>query len=117
MSRTQSRGRSRRSTMRITRCATAAFLGSLAVGTPVSAQGRFVVVNGQRLNDTQVAHLERRACTPIPNGRYWLDPQTGAWGYAGNPSVQGVLGEACGQQRRSLSERRQLYRPGEILSR
>ncbi|MGZ9080227.1 MAG: hypothetical protein ACXW2A_18050 [Burkholderiales bacterium] len=119
MSRTQSRGRSRRSTMRITCCATAAFLGSLAVGTPVSAQGRFVVVNGQRLNDTQVAHLERRACTPIPNGRYWLDPQTGAWGYAENPSVQGVLGEACGrgQQSKSLSERRQLYRPGEILSR
>jgi hypothetical protein len=66
----------------------------------------------------QIAHLERRACAPIPNGKYWLNTQTGAWGYAGNPHVQGVLGEACVRQQRprSLSERRQLYRPGEIVS-
>ena len=81
------------------------------------AQTRMVVVNGQRLNDAQVASLEQRACTHIANGAYWLDVQTGAWGYAGNGRVQGVFGEMCGQRQKSLSERRQLYRPGEILSR
>lgn len=74
-----------------------------------------VIVNGQRLSDAQVAGLERRACTHIPNGHYWLDVQSGMWGYAGNGRVQGVFGEACGQRQKSLSERRQLYRPGEIL--
>jgi hypothetical protein len=80
------------------------------------AQSRTVVVNGQRLSDVQVASLEQRACTRIPNGSYWLDLRTGAWGYMGNPRVQGVFGEYCGRQPKSLSERRQLYRPGEILS-
>jgi hypothetical protein len=75
-----------------------------------------VIVNGERLSDIQVGALEQRACTRVPNGYYWLNFQTGAWGYAGNPRVQGVFGEFCGQRQKSLSERRQLYRPGEILS-
>jgi hypothetical protein len=96
----------------------AVFIGSLAASVPAAAQTRAVIINGQRASDTQVAYLEQRACTRIPNGNYWLDPQSGAWGYAGDPRVRGVLGQVCasGQQRKSLSERRQLYRPGEILS-
>lgn len=102
--------------MRMAAVPIAILAGWLATATPSAAQSRGVVVNGQRLSDPDVAYLERRACSRIPNGNYWLDMQTGAWGYARNPQVQGVLGEACGQQSRSLSERRQLYRPGEILS-
>ena len=86
-----------------------------AAALPAAAQNRWVVVNGERLSDVQIAHLEQRACTRIPNGQYWLNMNTGAWGYARNPQVQGVFGAAC-QPRRSLSERRKLYRPGEILS-
>lgn len=93
----------------------AAFFACL-VTSPAFAQTRAVIINGQRATDTQVAYLEQRACTRIPNGNYWVDPQSGAWGYAGDRRVRGVLGEACGQQGRSLSERRRLYRPGEILS-
>lgn len=93
---------------------------ALVIGVTASlaayAQSRMVIVNGQRLSDAQVAGLERRACTHIPNGHYWLDVRSGMWGYAGNGRVQGVFGEACGQRQKSLSERRQLYRPGEILS-
>jgi hypothetical protein len=88
----------------------------LAAGTAANAQSRWVIVNGERMSDSQVAYLEQRACTRIPNGNYWLNMQTGAWGYVPNPQVQGYFGEACRQPRKSLSERRQLYRPGEILS-
>ena len=63
--------------------------------TDALAQSRRVVVNGQRLTDAQVAALARTNCREIPNGAYWLNTQTGAWGYAGNPRVQGVFGEAC----------------------
>jgi hypothetical protein len=90
---------------------------ALAACATAYAQTRMIVVNGQRLTDAQVASLEQRACTRIPNGQYWLDFQSGAWGYANNPRVQGVFGEVCGARQPSLSERRQLYRPGEILSR
>ena len=93
------------------------FIAWTAGSLPAWAQPRFVVVNGQRLSDGQIAQLEQRACTGIPNGQYWLNMQNGAWGYAGSARVQGVLGDQCTQQRRrSLSERRELYRPGEILS-
>lgn len=60
-----------------------------------SAQSRFVFVNGVRMSDGQVAALAQRQCADIPNGSYWLNMQTGAWGYAGNPQVQGVLGDGC----------------------
>ena len=64
-------------------------------GADALAQSRWVFVNGQRLSDTQVAALARTNCRDIPNGAYWLNAPTGAWGYAGNPRVQGVFGEAC----------------------
>ena len=51
------------------------------------------------MSDEQVQALAQRACTPIPDGAYWLNMQTGAWGYIGNPQVQGTFGDACRQQR------------------
>lgn len=63
-----------------------------------AAQTRNVWVNGQRMSDAQVQALSKRACTHIPDGSYWLNTETGAWGYWGNPQVQGTFGDACGQQ-------------------
>ena len=71
--------------------ATAFFLTAVAA----TAQSRWVFVNGERMSDAQVAELDRLQCVAIPNGAYWLNKQTGAWGYAGNPRVQGVFGERC----------------------
>jgi hypothetical protein len=79
-----------------------------------SAAQRHVVVNGQRMAPQQLAWLDAAQCTTIPNGYYWLDLQTGAWGYAGNPARQGWLGEGCRSRPGSLSERRRLFRPGEL---
>ena len=80
---------------------------------------RLVVVNGLRLNATQIAWLDERNCAPVPDGRYWLDLRTGAWGYAGWPQQRGYFGAACSaarSQHRSLSERGLLYRPDEIIT-
>ena len=80
---------------------------------------RQVIINGLRLNETQIAWLELRNCAPVPNGRYWLDLRTGAWGYPGWPR-QGFVGDACAGPRPrhqpGLSERDMLYRPGEIIN-
>ena len=66
--------------------------------TEAVAQSRHVFVNGQRMTDPQVQVLAQRACTPIPDGAYWLNMRTGEWGYVGNPRVQGRLGDQCRQQ-------------------
>jgi hypothetical protein len=82
----------------------------LGISTPAFAQ-RFVVVNGTSLSGSQITLLERWNCSAIPNGRYWLNVHTGAWGYAGNPFVQGYFGQYCrtAQQRQSLSARGLLF--------
>ncbi|MDZ7652933.1 MAG: hypothetical protein U5L03_10445 [Burkholderiaceae bacterium] len=72
----------------------AAITACLAVAS-AAAQTRWVIVNGERLGDAQVARLARIQCTEIPDGAYWLNERSGAWGYAGNPQVQGYLGDLC----------------------
>lgn len=90
----------------------------LAAAPAAQAQTRWVFVNGVRMSDVQVLQMAHAHCRPIPDGHYWWNPNTGAWGYAGNPVVQGFVGDQCGDMRRkpSLSERDRLYRPGEILN-
>jgi hypothetical protein len=73
---------------------------------------RYVIVNGYFLNSAQIQQLEQQGCVSIPNGNYWLR-NDGWWGYAEDPTPRGKLGEYC--RKPSLSERRLLYRPGEIL--
>ena len=76
---------------------------------------RYVVVNGQRLTMPQIVQLERMYCGPIANGAYWFDPDSGVWGYAGDPTPMGRIGDNCrrGARRPSLSERGLLYTPGD----
>lgn len=74
---------------------------------------RYVVVNGQRLSNPELQYLEQLHCGPVPNGRYWVNLQTGLWGYEGNPRPQGYVGDHCRnpQRRPSLSERGLLFSP------
>jgi len=85
---------------------------TLGVCTEALAQ-RFVVVNGQVMGPQELAILDQYACQYVPNGYYWLNTQTGLWGYAGNPTSQGYISDGCYRQTRrpSLSERRMLYSP------
>ena len=81
------------------------------------AQARWVFVNGQLMSPVQLALLDRVQCTFIPDGSYWVDLNTGAWGYAGDGAIQGYLGDLCrtaNARQRSLSERRRLFAPGEL---
>src|SRR5262245_59121264 len=89
------------------------FLMAVTALVPLSALAdRYVVINGQRLSEAQIESLERQLGGYIRNGVYWFNPYTGASGYVGNPWPMGYISG----RHRSLSERRRLYRPGEILS-
>jgi hypothetical protein len=72
------------------------FVTALCVlSSTAAAQSHWVFVNGKRLADAEVAALARMNCRQVPNGAYWLNFGNGAWGYAGNPTVQGVIGDGC----------------------
>lgn len=91
---------------------------ALALSTTCVHAERLVIVNGQRLAPEQIQYLDQIHCGPVANGNYWLDVNTGLWGYAGSPMPQGYISDNCYQQdspRPGLSERGLLYSPGELL--
>lgn len=98
--------------------AIAALAAAVMASLPSNAQMRYVVVNGELLHPVQVSRIEALFCSPIANGRYWYDAETGIWGYEGNPIPQGQFVNRCGQMngRASLSQRGLLYSMSEILS-
>lgn len=70
----------------------AVVIGAIAAAyAPAYAVDRNVVVNGVSLSAAQILQLERLHGEYIPDGRYWLDVNTGIWGYEGGPA-QGLLG-------------------------
>lgn len=94
---------------------TACFLaGAGSIAADSAQAGGFVIVNGVRLNPAQIAGLEAH-CGPILDGYYRYDWSTGAWGFENDPWPRGNI-RNCGQHvpRPSLSQRRQLFRPGEL---
>ncbi len=107
--------------MNIIRSLLALAATSLMATSASAAHQRNVVVNGHKLTPVQLAQLQFFHCAFVPDGSYWLNMQSGAWGYAGNPWRQGWLGDPCrggngggNQRHKSLSERGLLYTPGDL---
>jgi len=63
----------------------------VTASTSALAQQRVIRLNGVFLSEYQAYQLDNLTGTPVPNGAYWLDFQTGLWGYEGNPNPQGRL--------------------------
>ena len=63
---------------------------------------RSVIVNGQEIGQRDLAALDFQNRAPIPNGYYWYDRISGAWGYQGGP-CEGFIASsmALGGQLRS----------------
>ncbi|WP_321527818.1 hypothetical protein [Sedimenticola selenatireducens] len=85
----------------------------IVTAAPALAE-RYVVVNGARMGLPDLQYLDRISCSYIADGNYWLDTNSGLWGYAGG-GAQGYITDNCNTRRRGLSERGLLYSPGELL--
>ena len=73
---------------------------------------RFVVVNGLLLPPGHISMLDQWHCGPVPDGYYWLDFNTGIWGFAGDPTPRGNIADNCRRQSRpSMSEHGLLLGP------
>lgn len=93
-------------------CALCLVLSAAAAAAAAASEERHVVVNGKRLAGTQLEKLDRADCRPIPDGDYWLNRRSGTWGYTGERTVQGRIGDGC-QVRQSVKPKsRSINRAG-----
>ena len=59
------------------------------------SQSRQVIVNGALMDSGQLDELDALNCgSPVADGQYWLDSNTGAWGHQDGPQ-EGVIGSDC----------------------
>lgn len=73
----------------------AASLSALAAGTARAQLGyhdyRHIHINGVHLTPEQIAQYDALLGYEIPSGFYWVDTETGEWGYEGVGEVLGSI--------------------------
>jgi hypothetical protein len=67
-------------------------LAALPVIASAQVYQRDVYVNGQRLSPTELEQLDLQFGACLADGRYWLDSDTGRWGYEGESAPRGKVG-------------------------
>jgi hypothetical protein len=83
-----------------------------------SAYPCHIRVNGACMSPEEIRILEQYACAPIPSGSYWLNTNTGVWGYLWGYErgpAQGRLGDACGDKGGVLTRPSEKYGVGDCF--
>ncbi|MBV1910756.1 MAG: hypothetical protein KUG78_15745 [Kangiellaceae bacterium] len=66
-------------------------IGSALFSLSAKSQDRHIHINGQHLDAQVIADLDQLVGQPVGDGYYWLNMQTGEWGYEDNNQTQGVI--------------------------
>ena len=66
-------------------------LFSVLITVNAYAADRHIHLNDQHLVDEQIAYLDMATGYQLPDGNYWVDLQTGAWGVEGNSTAIGYI--------------------------
>lgn len=58
---------------------------------------RHIHINGEHLDLSNIQLLDQIVGSTVGNGYYWLNMQTGQWGFKGNNQTQGVIASIANQ--------------------
>jgi hypothetical protein len=63
----------------------------------IAANDRHIHINGEHLETANILLLDQVVGNKVGDGYYWLNMQTGEWGYENNNQVQGVISRIANQ--------------------
>lgn len=86
-------------------------IGLAMAGAANAGTERDVVVNGRQIAGAELDRLDRADCRPFPDGSYWLNRRSGAWGPAGETAAQGRIGDGCRANKSARPKSRSIARP------
>ncbi|MBT5232110.1 MAG: hypothetical protein HOM11_17735 [Methylococcales bacterium] len=69
----------------------AMILAALTLSTTVHAAERHIHVNGNHLSKEDIQIIDHLANQNVTDGFYWINFETGAWGYEDNDTVVGYV--------------------------
>ncbi len=75
--------------------------------TAAAENERHIHINGEHLNETNIQLLDRIVGSNVGDGYYWLNMQTGQWGFEGNNQIQGVITSIANQTHSSNQQAEQ----------
>ena len=64
----------------------------------IAENERHIHVNGEHLDLANIQLLDQIVGNRVGDGYYWLNMQSGQWGYEGNNQVQGIIASIANQQ-------------------
>ncbi len=89
------------------------FLFTLSAQAQLGYQDfRHIHINGIHLTDTQILYIDKTLGYEVPNGFYWVNDNTGEWGYEGNNEVLGSFyseNNALAESETQLKQSNQQY--------
>jgi hypothetical protein len=74
---------------------------------------RYIYINGYLLSQQEAAYLDASMGARVPNGHYWLDPQSMSWGAVGNAQSMGAMGYYDPGQMQMQAPAQQWYDAGQ----
>lgn len=61
------------------------------ISAAVIAEERHIHVNGEHLSDEDIQLLDLVWQKTVPNAFYWINQNTGEWGFEGDDTVHGII--------------------------
>lgn len=90
------------------------FILILLTTNAFAEQQRHIHINGEHLNDQMITKLDALIGTQVSDGYYWLNLQTGQWGYEGNPRVQGIVAQIVAAKQTQSQQQSTEYKKSKL---